>query len=804
MKAISRIALGVTLLCVLLVPSNIFSCSYFIEPTFVYKHRPDAPWDAFNAGTLGILWPGFERRYLVIAYRYLDQKPLTAQERKSLNDASAPHVLPPDTPYDPDPPVTAWLKARSEALGLKTVEKIDIQRFKRNGFEAYPNCGDDAFANAARTAVSRSKTFAAAAMHEWVAGQDAVFQNCGDAADLRYYDPNHPRPPAPVHLPPPATLNNALLKFDRQYQLAAANFYGGDFDKAAGDLEQISQESDSPWHKWAPYLVARCYIRKATVAAKGEDSFSPEPMRAAEQRLQAILADKSLASMHPPAQHLLDYVEARLHPEQRLHAMATKLASDAGDTFYLDLFDYTYLLDHVLQNLSASAEVQHAIQAYRGKVDTYEVGSDMEVDGWRTVANKSRSFDDLTDWVLTFQLGGALTSQYRYERWQATKSTPWLLSALVSIRAGDPHVDEVERAAAAIAPDSPAYDTALYHRVRLLQEENKRERVRTLLDANWAHIEKDPPSSRNAFLAQRFAVANSFQEFLGFAPRTPVELEDKIGKYSYFCQNGSCNTNNAATIEPPPQRLELDSVKIFNQRLPLSMLAQAANGTVLSADLRDELAARMWLRAAILDDTGTVRELEPRVLKKYPEMRPYIEQYERADSADARHFALVFMVMHFSGMQPFVNPGPMGSVITPGIWTYSWWCRDVGGDPEHPAYQNVMFSAAGAEGPSKSEVPIPPPPSWLTAEESARGKQEWQKLSQIGAAPMYFAPVVLSWAKTHPDDARVPEALHYFVRATRYGCVDKSIGRYSREAFDLLHRKYPKSEWAAKTPYWFG
>ena len=69
---------------------------------------------------------------------------------------------------------------------------------------------------------------------------------------------------------------------------------------------------------------------------------------------------------------------------------------------------------------------------------------------------------------------------------------------------------------------------------------------------------------------------------------------------------------------------------------------------------------------------------------------------------------------------------------------------------------------------------------------------------------MYFAPAVLDWAKAHPNDPRLPEALHYFVRATRYGCVDKSIGPYSRKAFDLLHRKYPNSEWTKKTPYWFG
>jgi hypothetical protein len=805
MKSISRIVPRLTLLCLLLVPPNIFSCGNWIVPTFVLKQRPDEP--AFNAGKLGILWPKFDRRYLVIAYRYLDQKPLTAEERKSLDDAAGPNVTPPGAPYDPDPPVTAWLKARSHALGLKQVEGIQIQRYKVNGFAQYPNCGDDAFTNAASTATSRSRTFgiAAAAMREWVAGQDAVFQNCGSAADLQYYGPEQKRPPTPLHLPPPATFNNALLKFDRQYQVAAANFYGGDFDTAASDLEQIARDPDSPWHKLAPYLVARCYIRKATVDAKGDNTFSQEPMRRAEERLLAVLADKSLASMHPAAQSLLDYVEARLHPDQRLHVIAGQLASGAGKNLDRELFNYTFLLDHKLQDLSGSGEVKQAIQAYRGQVDIYEVSDDMRVDAWRTDANQSHSFDDLTDWVLTFQLGGALTNQYRFERWQATRSTPWLLSALVSMHTGDLHAAEVERAAAMIGVDSPAYDTALYHRVRLLEEQDKNEQARTLLDANWARIEKDSPSDRNAFLAERFAVATSFQEFLRFAPRTPVVLEDNIGKYFYFCQDGTCNPGRGGpVIQPPPQRLDLDSVQIFNLRLPLSMLVQAANGTTLPTDLRDELAARTWLRAALLDDTAAVRELEPTVLMKYPEIRSYIESYDHADSVEARRFALVFMLMHFSGMQPFVNAYAMGSVIKPGIWTYSWWCSDVGGDPEHRSYQSSMFSLAVSGVPSKSEATLPPAPSWLTPAENQRAQQEWQKLAKIGAAPLYFAPAVLDWAKLHPDDPRVPEALHYFVRATRYGCVDKSIGPYSRHAFDLLHKKYPASEWAKKTPYWYG
>ena len=47
----------------------------------------------------------------------------------------------------------------------------------------------------------------------------------------------------------------------------------------------------------------------------------------------------------------------------------------------------------------------------------------------------------------------------------------------------------------------------------------------------------------------------------------------------------------------------------------------------------------------------------------------------------------------------------------------------------------------------------------------------------------------------------MPEALHLAVRATRYGCTDDETSQWSSKAFQLLRRRYPKSEWAAKTKY---
>ena len=61
----------------------------------------------------------------------------------------------------------------------------------------------------------------------------------------------------------------------------------------------------------------------------------------------------------------------------------------------------------------------------------------------------------------------------------------------------------------------------------------------------------------------------------------------------------------------------------------------------------------------------------------------------------------------------------------------------------------------------------------------------------------------MTWAQKNPADARVAEALHRVVRATRLGCTSDGSGDVSREAFTLLHKRFPRSEWAKQTPYWF-
>ena len=94
-------------------------------------------------------------------------------------------------------------------------------------------------------------------------------------------------------------------------------------------------------------------------------------------------------------------------------------------------------------------------------------------------------------------------------------------------------------------------------------------------------------------------------------------------------------------------------------------------------------------------------------------------------------------------------------------------------------------------------------PAFLTDAERAETEKELTALAAQPAAPNWLGKQVLDFAKSQPGDPRILEALHLVVRARRLGCNDASPENYSKQAFQLLHSRYPDSEWTKKTPYWF-
>ena len=97
-----------------------------------------------------------------------------------------------------------------------------------------------------------------------------------------------------------------------------------------------------------------------------------------------------------------------------------------------------------------------------------------------------------------------------------------------------------------------------------------------------------------------------------------------------------------------------------------------------------------------------------------------------------------------------------------------------------------------------------PQAGFLSAGQRGEARAQQERLDAFPAAPTFMARESVEWSEAHPDDPRVPEALRLAVRAGHLACGgDEQTDRWSERAFRLLHRRYPGTEAARRTPYWF-
>ncbi len=758
MKSKQAVLAGVILAAVVFQTTDLPGCGpFFPEAVFTDRVRPDSPLKDFARGRLGVLQPTYWRRYLVVAYRCLSGQPLSLVEQNAFAPAPAAAAEPGAAGSElswASPAVKEWLDARGKVAGPGAPPRIEVYRRPKNSsWQSFVNCSDDAFRNARGTLETRIAAFGAAhpGIKAWVAAQDAVFANCHEGAAV----PAEPKEPLPQ-----------VLKYDLEYQIAAAYFYAMNYDEAARRFREIAAEPESPHSRMASYLEARCLIRQATVPAQ-EGKVDLQLLAQAEQQLKTILQDNRLRDLHPRASRLTDFIALRLHPLEQVRMLANKLKDPAAASgFGQNLTDYEYLMDRAY-----SAPLSAGIH----------------------------QTDDMTDWILTMQRQGKDDLDHALGKWEATGGSAWLLCAIGKISAGHPESSKVLAAAAKLTQDSPAFPTVQYHRIRLLLEAGKNDEARKTLDGILPGLRALPArSSLNLFLAQRMRLARNLEEFLQSAPRTVSRIEN------LWPGEG----------KPDPYLLawfDRDSARVFNEAMSLPVLRRAIATKALPAHLRKQLILAAWVRAVLLSEDDTAGALAADLVLSYPELKPELQAWSSATGPESRQFAAAMLMMHFPGVSPFVQSGIPRRARLAGIDDFqeNWWCGfGIGGDLDQPTRgrRSYLFEYDSG-GPRRAAAKRRPEPAefpqFLDSAEKAALLAEWGKLAEVETAPSYFGRIVISWAARNPGDARVPEALHLVVKATRYGCNDDGSGRYSRQAFELLHQKYPDSKWAKMTPYWY-
>lgn len=753
---------------------NVEACGPWFEPdVFVGTTHPDDP-ATFAAGKLGILQAGFDSRDYAVAFRYLKGGKLSDAERLSYAPPPLPGGIAQDwsklTPAQiaaaqqaeiaarrSAQPAGRWLEERAKyaPAGSSAEQTPSFPTDYGGNFvfdEGYLNCPDPAFTNATLTLGKRAQAWGGKNpwLIDWVHGQDAVFSNCaGKTAAM-------PAPAAPG--------SPALLQADRDYQVASARFYAKQFDDAAREFAAIAADGKSPWSAWGGYLAARATVRKAFAMGPATDpysggiaSFDMETMRRAQQMLEMLLKQPKPMPSRAIIQDELNFIRIRTEPEQRAAEICDALAGPASDAnFAHDIDDLNWLL-----------------------VKQVEIPNP----------------PPLLAWIAAWR--GAGTAASDYAMWQHEHALPWLLITLAKAGPGDPFAPELVAAASRIAPVAPAWDTAFFHRVRLLTGLKRTDEARALLDAALPELRREKPASNlNALLRERMAVARNFNEFLAYAPRYALSTgsegaEDLQGQCN---QNAHAENRNADCPElKEPREFDEDAVTVLNRQTPISLLIEAANSQSLPDNLRRELAIATWTRTILLEDAGDAERLALLLPKAI-----------RDTAGSSTGFPADLAILRNPGTRPYLEEG----VARVASFSYfddlrnNWWCKPWDDQPNN-----------GESDSSQQNLPPLPVPAFMPAGDLARGVAEVQRLQQLPDSVIVIGQRVVDYARQHPDDPLVPEALALTVRAGHYACaayVPNATGQngseytpVSKAAFELLHRRYPKSPWALKTKYYY-
>ena len=777
------------------------ACGPFtVDPLFEFTKHGEYPLESYTNGKVGVVPNSYGRISLFVFYRQLNTMPLTSSEQKQVVEAMKHRIgihvsdneatqtgtsQPNQTTGEPDF-YTSWTNARAKVLADKSA--VTTEKKVPNEYSVYDNCLGDSFNTAAKTLEARIGKYGVNEnTREWLNGQDAVFSNCGGEGKI-----------------PAAVAANApeWLAKDRQYQIAAALFYAGKFPEARENFTNIAADKNSDWSKTAKFLVPRTYIRQASFVEMAENPANDAERKAQEQKIDAeksvflqkaatqlrdVLADASMNDFQNSARKLLDLVKFRLDAAGRQKELAKTLSEPNENlNIYNDLTDFVRLLDKPQSDASQiGAELDQKEAEAAGR--KYDYNYKLKL---RDLPPNVRE-TDLTDWLYTYQAADGFA--HAYDKWKETKSLRWLVNALSHADQKTSQTPELLSDAAKIQKNSAGYATVRYHQIRLLLEADKRSDAKKIIDEVMANnFESYPISAQNKFLAQRMILAENLAEFLKYAQRKAATF--------VWSDDGNEQGDDLKAGDPlqPWAKREMfdeDSTAFFNEKMPLAVLREAALNEQLPEHLRKFLVSAVWTRAFLLGNEPVEREFTPLMTRSAKEYAPLFSKYANAANPFDREAAALLVILNYPTIQPYVPVGFGRENSTPDSIDSirgNWWCAEDEAGRDGNSYDHYGFNRPKSY------------PNFLTATNTADAVREHKQIVASGNAATFLARRAVEFAGKNPNQPNTPEILHLAVRATRYGCTDAETLKYSKQAFDILHKKYPKSPWTAKTPYFFG
>ncbi|MBI2810469.1 MAG: hypothetical protein HYX67_06550, partial [Candidatus Melainabacteria bacterium] len=416
----------------------------------VNGNHPDLPLKLYAAGNIGVVQPGWAKSYLVVAYRYLNLKPLSKYEQDSIVNLwhfrikrgsrfSTMGLI-----DDRD----AYLALRSKAIGADAKRNSDLS-WNMDRFCYDHAISDSSMSQARQTLALLLQKYKPLSpqVREWVKAQDGLY-------GLSVQKEQKIIVPAEL----PKTADSSLQDY-RNYQIAAANLYLNNSEKALSKFEQIAAKPNSPLKDIASYMVLRVKADGVRLAHNDENNTVANFLQSAASRADKVSTRENILNLLRPINYLHET------SAEAVKMLSSSIVKGTTERFGGDVGDLTFLLDGnplhpesteaigaTTDSLTASTLDSKSDSKPDSKSDGKSDGkSDASSDESKTIKELVAA-SDLADWVITIQSSvfadldyddspeGKAKEKAREKRyashalqmWRQTKSLPWLVAAVTT------------------------------------------------------------------------------------------------------------------------------------------------------------------------------------------------------------------------------------------------------------------------------------------------------------------------------------------------------------------------------------
>lgn len=678
---------------------------------------------------------------------------------------------------------------------------------------------------------------------QWMRVQRAVFSACRNQG----YSASDNPTPAATELPPAMATDDPaiarLQRADRAYQAASLLFYR-DAPGAAAAFRAIAG-STSPHAHIARYM--QLAIAARNVAATGFDQPRASEAeratraRAAMAQARAILADPGLRDIHPLAQGMIGFLgywtgDGAVRTAQigaTLDALEAPLARIISDSVARDRYsraasDIVWL----------RRDVPRA--GWSGSDEDTPTGSSVV----RALSARAPR-DPLAAWLLTgvspYERESWILNRYAFgyaSYWLSQRDDqhpgPGRVWEVVRAEVGgtyDPanwaNIDALVRDAAACPSDDrlAAAPRLFYHQVRaalmypvrdaemapLARQEGypaALERVRS-----WPWRDSAYYRTLVADMLRYLVAGGRVADARTLRDQIDLRAGEQQGNMTALVLLAESEDQLVHEIVARP-----DGGQRMINLLPIAVLARLAGREELPAPVRARFARTAWTRLYALQrpiprplDT-LMRRLNPEITGGWtsragagPDDRPLLLDMLRSPGMN------IVITDHQRGSNDNMGYSDLPTLTSIDTFEHSdnnWWCAwqpdrhritasaIMYGAFFRPEGDWIPMAAAGATSALGPLLRV----SWLW---QAQDHEEQATLAEVQSAPRLLAERAIAW-RGHGNGAGQDEALALAIRATRYGCQRQGgHGQYSHAAWDLLHTRFPTSDAARRTRWWF-